>query len=95
MTHTLSIMLVNMHRQNNMLHALLQTSTSDIIAIQEPWFGPVRTDRSDSNPVGTQVYGTTHNNLWHCFHPSTGGDMPFKTAIYVKNHVMKACDILL
>jgi Endonuclease-reverse transcriptase len=91
----LSILSVNMRCRNAMLYALLQTSDSDIIAVQEPWFGLIRTDRSDSSPSGIPVYGTAHNNLWHCFHPPTVGDLPFKTAIFIKQKIMDAFQVLL
>jgi endonuclease/exonuclease/phosphatase family metal-dependent hydrolase len=95
MIPTLSILSVNMRRCNAMLHALLQTSNADIIAVQEPWFGLIRTDRSDSSPLGDPIFGTTHNNLWHCLHPATTGNLPFKTAIFIKHTIMNSFQVLL
>jgi Endonuclease/Exonuclease/phosphatase family len=91
----ISILSVNMRHRNAMLHALLQTSDSDIIAIQEPWFGLIRTDRSDSSPMGDPVFGTTYNNLWHCLHPTTVGDLPFKMVVFIKTKIMDTFQVLL
>jgi hypothetical protein len=39
----LRITSVNVHKQNARMHAILQTSTADILLIQEPWFHTVAT----------------------------------------------------
>ena len=64
-----SIMSINIGRQSQMLSALLQTSTADILLIQEPWHGPISTSRSDSDPLGLTVLGVTANNKWQIYYP--------------------------
>jgi Endonuclease-reverse transcriptase len=87
-------MSVNMRRHNAMTHALLQDSDFDIIAIQEPWFGKIHTDRSNSNPSGTPIYGGVFNDLWHCIHPTTIGNTPFKTALYLKSSLLDTLSVI-
>jgi len=60
---------INMNRQSTLTHILLQTSTTDILLIQEPWIGTVNTAQSDSDPLGTAIHGPTNNNMWECYLP--------------------------
>jgi len=39
----IQILSINMNRQSPLTHTLLQTTTADIILIQEPWIGTVNT----------------------------------------------------
>src|SRR5712691_4265350 len=80
----IQIMSVNMNRQSLLTHALLQTSTADIILIQEPWIGTVQTARSDLDPLGTPIPGATNNNMWECFLPSFTDPKTVRVAAYVK-----------
>ena len=81
----IQIMLVNINQQSDLTHTLLQTSTADIILIQEPWVGTVQTAWSDTDPMGTAIFGATNNNLWVCYLPSfTDPDLVY-IAIFVKH----------
>jgi hypothetical protein len=60
--HPISITSINIGCQSLMLSALLQTSTADILLIQEPWHGPISVTCSDSDPLGLSVLGVTANN---------------------------------
>ena len=82
--HPIQIMSVNMNRQSALTHALLQTSTADILIIQEPWIGTVQTGRSDTDPDGIPVPGATSNNMWECFLPSFTDPSTVRVAAYVK-----------
>jgi len=77
-------MSVNMNRQSPLTHSLLQTCTADIILIQEPWIRTITTARSDSDPLGTAIPGTTNNNMWECFLPSFTDPKQVHVAAYVK-----------
>ena len=80
----IQIMSVNINRQSALTHALLQTSTADILIIQEPWIGTVQIGRSDSDPAGLKVPGTTNNNMWDCHLPSFTNASDVRVAAYVK-----------
>jgi len=87
-------MSVNMNRQNPLTHTLLQTSPADIILIQEPWIGTVRTARSDSDPMGTAVFGATNNNMWECFLPSFTDPDSVRVAVYVRHDLARTFSIV-
>jgi len=80
----IQIMLINMNQQSLLTHTLLQTSTADILVIQEPWIRTVQTSQSDSDPLGTSIPGTTNNNRWECYLPSFTDPNSVRIAIYVK-----------
>jgi len=73
-----------MNRQSALTHSLLQTSTTDILIIQEPWIGTVQIGWSDSDPLGFDIAGTTNNNMWECFLPSFTDPSSVRIAAYVK-----------
>ena len=77
-------MSVNMNRQSALTHSLLQTSTADILMIQELWIGTVQIGRSDSDPLGQAITGATNNNMWECFLPSFTDPSSVRVAAYVK-----------
>src|ERR1700730_10631253 len=52
-----TIVTVNVRRSNERTHALLQSSTADIVLLQEPWYGTIGTTRSDLDPTGTPTKG--------------------------------------
>ena len=80
----IKIMSVNMNRQSALTHALLQTSSADVLIIQEPWIGTVQTGRSDNDPAGINIPGATNNNMWECFLPSFTNPSDVRVAAYVK-----------
>jgi len=81
----ISIMLVNVHHNNLVTHALLQSSPHDILLIQEPWIGSIQTARSDSDPLGTAIAGAMANSLWERpYLPSFTDPSSVHMAIYVK-----------
>jgi hypothetical protein len=82
--HALSIGSVNVRRRSVVQHGLLQSSSFDILLIQEPWFGCINTQRSDADPDGVEVRGTTANNMWECFLPPFRSDETCKVAVYVR-----------
>jgi len=73
-----------MNRQCALTHSLLQTSSADILIIQEPWIGTVQIRCSDSDPSGFEVPGATHNNMWECFLPSFTDPASVQVAAYIK-----------
>jgi len=75
---------VNMNRQSALTHSLLQTSTADILIIQELWIGTIQIGRSDSDPLGQVIAGATNNNMWECFLPSFTDPSSVRIAAYVK-----------
>jgi len=79
----IQIMSINMNRQSYLTHSLLQTTTADIILIQEPWVGTVATAHSDSDPLGSAIPGSTHNNMWDCFLPTFTDPDLVRVAAYI------------
>ena len=80
-----------MRRRNAATHALLQTSTAHIIFIQEPWAGPIRTARSDTDPLGTDIIGVPHNNMWRQFLPPTDNEDVVKVVAYARTDFLQSC----
>ena len=72
----LRVLQLNIARSNVRMHALLNSLTSfDIVLFQEPWYGRVGTQRSDSVATGIDVQGTAANRghgylLWYRFRMS-------------------------
>ena len=66
------------------MHGLLQSSSSDILLIQEPWFGCINVTRTDGIPDGNDVCGTAANNMWECFLPPHLPHEICKVAIYIR-----------
>jgi Endonuclease-reverse transcriptase len=91
----LKILSVNMQRHNKMTHVLLHDSDAHIIAIQEPWFGPVSTTLSDSDPSGSPVLGGAHNDLWLCVQPVLGRSEVAKVLVYVRQSLLSLCSPVL
>jgi hypothetical protein len=74
---------LNVQRSNHRLHAILNSNKeADIILVQEPWFNPINTRRSDTDPVGTPVLGTVANPLWETLLPRTLPDQQCKVAAF-------------
>ena len=82
--HPIRIKSVNVNRNNDRMHGILQTDDNDfdIILIQEPWFGTVATLRSDTDPDGTPQPGFPSNNKWLTFSPPYPSDVRPKVCIY-------------
>ena len=64
--------------------ALLQTSTADILIIQEPWIGTIQIGQSDSDPSGLEIPGATNNNMWECYLPSFTDPSTVRVTVYIK-----------
>ena len=75
---------VNVRRRSAVLHGLLQSSSFDIIIVQEPWFGKINTARNDNDPDRVDVLGATANNMWTCFLPAHAATDICKVATYVR-----------
>ena len=76
---------VNVHRNNDRTHGILQTDAEsfDIILIQEPWFDSVATLRSDTDPNGSSQLGFPANNKWITLAPTHPSDIRPKVCIYI------------
>jgi len=92
--HPIQILSVNMNRQSPLTHALLQTTSADIILIQEPWISTVTTAWSDSDPLGTAIPGATNNNMWECFLPSFTNLKDVHVAAYVKYDLARTFSVV-
>src|SRR5579863_1147055 len=86
-SRSLRISLVNMGCRNEAFHVLLQNSKSDILLIQEPWYGQVNTLCSDTDPEGVPVLDTVFNNRWFCFLPLHALTEHCKVAIFIRSHL--------
>ena len=60
-------MSVNMRRWNLLFIAFLQATHTDIVMVQEPWFGCLIPSHSDSNPDGDEVQGFAAHPGWEFF----------------------------
>ena len=89
----LQITLVNVNRQSYLTHILLQTSTADILLVQEPWIGTIQTACSDTDPLGTAVPGATGNNMWDIHLPSFTDPDDVHVAIFVKFDIARTFSV--
>jgi len=89
----LQIMSVNLNRQSHLTHTLLQTTTADIILVQEPWIGTVTTARSDTDPLGSAIPGATNNNMWDCFLPAFTNPDSVRVAAFVRYDIARTFTI--
>src|SRR5712691_6781759 len=89
----LHIASVNLQKRSVATHGLLQKSDFDIILIQEPWYGKINTIKNDEDPHGTEVMGTTHNDMWECFLPLHPPDDVCKVSAYVKADLARSAFI--
>jgi endonuclease/exonuclease/phosphatase (EEP) superfamily protein YafD len=65
----LHILSVNMNRSNFKLTSLLQSTTADCLLVQEPWWGTLIPQRSDTDPDGCPTFGTVAHPAWTAFTP--------------------------
>jgi len=79
----ISIVSVNMRRQNPLFIAFLQATSADIVMVQEPWFGHLIPSRSDSNPNGDEVRGFAAHPGWEFFAPKHKKGDSCKVVTYV------------
>jgi Endonuclease-reverse transcriptase len=68
---TLKIASVNMRKRNAVTHALLNSSNSHLILIQEPWFDTIGTARKDSARQGVDILGGVASPAWEIIYPHT------------------------
>lgn len=81
---------VNVHRNNERTHGILQTDDEsfDIILIQEPWFDQVATLRSDTDPNGNTQLGFPANNKWLTLSPPYSLEDRPKVCTYVNRRTI-------
>jgi hypothetical protein len=78
---------VNMRRRNAAMHALLNdNSGEDVLFVQEPWFNPVGTARSDTMYQGKDVLGGAAHPKWRLAYPSFTNGQRAKVMTYVRIH---------
>jgi hypothetical protein len=78
---------VNMRRRNAAMHALLNdNSGEDVLFVQEPWFNPVGTARSDTMYQGKDVLGGAAHPKWRLAYPSFTNGQRAKVMTYVRLH---------
>ena len=84
---------LNCNKANYIGHAVLNSLTdrTSIILFQEPWLGKIGSNRSDSDPSGTDIYGMVHQKAWSQFipvpHLAGTRDMARVTAYVNKSHI--------
>jgi hypothetical protein len=78
----LKVILVNVHRSNDRIHTLLQSSDANLILIQELWFHTIATLHSDTDPLGTAQMGAPLNNMWETLTPKLPPNMTCKVIGY-------------
>jgi len=87
--HPIHIASVNAHCSTARVQGLLQCSSFDIILLQEPWVGTIDVQHSDSDPTGTDITGTTFNDMWESFLPAHSPDNICKVTAYVCSDLAK------
>jgi hypothetical protein len=78
---------VNMRRRNGAMHTLLNDNgEEDVLFVQEPWFNPVGTARSDTMYQGKDVLGGAAHPKWRLAYPSFTDGQRAKVMTYVRIH---------
>ena len=90
-----NIVLVNLRRSPGLLQSFLESSTADIALIQEPNFGPLIPKRSDTDPDGIPVLGTSQHPKWDCYLPSLADGEVAKVATFVRKSFSLSPDVLV
>ena len=84
----IKVQLVNVCRYNTQIHAILEMSTdTDILLIQEPWFGTVMTQRLDTDPDGIQQLGPPIHGKWDVHIPKHEAGTKCKVVVYMKKRL--------
>ena len=84
---------LNCNKANYIGHAVLNSLTdrTSIILFLESWLGKIGSNRSDSDPSGTDIYGMVHQKLWSQFipvpHLAGTRDTARVTAYVNKSHI--------
>jgi hypothetical protein len=96
MSNGLTIMSVNVNRSLATLTAILASSPAHILLVQEPFWGPLVSRRSDTDPAGVPVFGSTAHPLWDVFLPSSHPDPALyaRVATYVRKEVTAAMPVM-
>jgi len=79
----IQIVSINMRRMNFLLPAFLQSTSANIVLVQEVWFGRISTLRSDTDPEGVAIYGPPKHDDWDCILPQFSGTDKCRVACYV------------
>ena len=88
MRDNLTILSANMNRQPDALISLLETTSAQILLIQEPSWGRLVPKKSDTDPDGITVKGTCSNPNWRTVLPLTlPSEPPPHVAIFLRNDV--------
>ena len=70
--------------QSNVIHSsILQTTSANILLIQEPYWGNLVPSRSDTNVEGNATWGSCWNDMWETFLPPRFTDRP-RVATFVR-----------
>ena len=75
---------VNMRKCNLITHALLNSAeNTNIFLIQEPWFGKIRTTKTDNDREGTDTFGGIATAGWEALYPGLKADQKPKVMAYM------------
>jgi hypothetical protein len=96
MSNGLTIMSVNVNRSLVTLMAVLASSPAHILLVQEPFWGPLIPQRSDTDPAGVPVFGLTAHPLWDIFLPPLNPDPALyaRIATYVWKEVTAVMTVM-
>ena len=87
------IVSVNLRRNVDILATFLQSTTASITLIQEPRYGPLILQCSDSDPDGIPVLGIVQHPIWDCYLlPLSDGEMA-KVATFVRKSFSMSPDV--
>ena|SRR6266850_6740022 len=79
----IKLLWVNAQCSNYRLHAILNSNKkADILLIQEPWFGTINTNCSDTDLEGIPVLGMVANPLWEIIYPQSQPGQRCKVVAY-------------
>jgi Endonuclease-reverse transcriptase len=88
MPENLTIVLVNMNQSKANISALLETSTANILLIQEPYWGQIIPACSDTDPEGETIHSTLNHPSWEVYNPPPSEEYP-RVATFIRKEVTK------
>ena len=89
----IQIVSINIRGMNFLLPVFLQSTSANIVLVQEVWFGWISTLRSDTDPEGVAIYSPPKHDDWDCILPQYSGSDKCRVVCYVHKTFAMSPDV--